>query len=283
MRLLVFGKSGQLARELFRAAPSEVNARFLSRAEADLADARACAAAVCNADAVINAAAFTAVDRAESEEHDAFRINAEAPGAIARACAAQGIPFLHVSTDHVFAGDERRPMLPGDAPRPVNAYGRSKLAGEEAVRASGARHVILRTSWVFSASGSGFLQSILRLGRKQEGLRVVADQIGGPTPAAALARALMAAAWAMRQGHAGGTHHFVGAPDVSRADFARAILAEAGLACRIDEASSTDVPVPARRPLDARLDCQSFLQAFGIARPCWRTALRDVMKELENH
>jgi hypothetical protein len=172
MRLLVFGETGQLARELARRCPPGVEASFLGRAEADLSEPSSCAAAIIDsaADAVINAAAWTAVDRAEAEEAAATVANGAAPGAMARACAAKGIPFLHVSTDYVFDGAGDAPFAPGHAPAPLNAYGRSKLAGEAAVRASGARHVILRTSWVFSGFGNNFLKTMLRLGRERESL-----------------------------------------------------------------------------------------------------------------
>ena len=147
MRLLVFGQTGQVAQELARAAP---DARFLSRAEADLANPDACAAAIRDCDAVINAAAWTAVDKAEAEEPAATVINGAAPGAMARACAAQGIPFLHVSTDYVFDGQGTRTFQPTDPVAPLNAYGRSKLEGERQVMASGARALVLRTSWAVS-------------------------------------------------------------------------------------------------------------------------------------
>ncbi|WP_421693092.1 dTDP-4-dehydrorhamnose reductase [Aestuariivirga sp.] len=283
MKLLVFGKTGQVARELARAPLAGDEAMFLGRSEADLRDAAACAAIVNNsdADAVINAAAFTAVDRAETEEAEAFRINADAAGAIARACAARAIPLLHLSTDYVFDGAGSDAFSPDHPRAPLNAYGRSKCRGEDAVRESGARHLILRTSWIFSVHGHNFLKTMLRLGRKHAVLRIVSDQLGGPTPAPAIAAALLAAAKAMCGGHAGGTHHFSGTPDVSWAAFARAIMDEAGFSCRIEDIASADYPVAARRPLNSRLDCSSLEQAFGIARPGWRDALHDMLQELE--
>ncbi|MFZ1340445.1 MAG: sugar nucleotide-binding protein, partial [Paracoccaceae bacterium] len=160
------------------------------------------------------------------------------------------------------------------------AYGRSKLAGEIGVRGSGARHLILRTSWVVSAHGTNFVKTMLRLGREREALSVVADQIGGPTPAAAIADALLTAAGALVAGHPGGTHHFAGAPDTTWADFARAIMARAGLACTISDIPSSAWPTPARRPANSRLDCSAFTSAFGIARPDWRAGLDDILQEL---
>ena len=280
MRLLVFGKSGQVATELARRLPGEVTARFLGRAEADLTDPAACAMQIGDCDAVINAAAWTAVDKAEAEEAAATVVNGDAPAAMGRACAAQGIPFLQVSTDYVFDGSGDRAFRPDDPTGPQGAYGRSKLAGEIGVRGSGARHLILRTSWVVSAHGTNFVKTMLRLGREREALSVVADQIGGPTPAAAIADALLTAAGALVAGHPGGTHHFAGAPDTTWADFARAIMARAGLACTISDIPSSAWPTPARRPANSRLDCSAFASAFGIARPDWRAGLDDILQEL---
>jgi dTDP-4-dehydrorhamnose reductase len=279
MKLLVFGKTGQVARELARLVP---DATFLGRDEADLANPAACAAAVSktDADAVINAAAWTAVDKAETEEAAATVVNGEAPTAMARAAAARGKPFLHISTDYVFDGSGTRPFAPDHPTAPQNAYGRSKLAGEQGVRAAGGNHLILRTSWVVSAHGANFVKTMLRLGAERETLNVVADQIGGPTPAAAIAEALIAAASAMTQGATGGTHHFSGQPDTSWADFARAIMAEAGLSCRITDIPTAEYPTPARRPLNSRLDCSAFTAAFGIPRPDWRQGLAAIVKEL---
>lgn len=163
---------------------------------------------------------------------------------------------------------------------PQNAYGRSKLAGEEGVRAAAGPHLILRTSWVVSAHGANFVKTMLRLGRERESLNVVADQIGGPTPAAAIAQALLTAAKAMTEGAPGGTHHFSGAPDTSWAVFARAIMAEANLSCRITDIPTSAYPTPAKRPLNSRLDCSAFTQAFDIPRPDWRQDLKAIVKEL---
>ena len=279
MTLLVFGKTGQVARELARIFPE---ATFLGREDADLLDPAACAAAIaaCDAAAVINAAAWTAVDKAETEEAAATMVNGTAPTAMAQAAAAKGIPFLHISTDYVFDGQGDQPFFPDHPTAPLNAYGRSKLAGEQGVRAAGGNHLILRTSWVVSAHGANFVKTMLRLGRERESLNVVADQIGGPTPAAAIARTLVSAAHAMREGAQGGTHHLSGAPDTSWADFARAIMAKAGLSCQINDIATADYPTPARRPLNSRLDCRSLTAAFGISRPDWQLGLTNIVKEL---
>ncbi len=277
--ILVFGRTGQVAQELARRAP---DATFLSRAMADLSDPEGCAGAIHshNPGAVINAAAFTAVDRAEDEESAAATINAAAPGAMARACAEQGIPFVHLSTDYVFDGAGSMPFAPDHPTAPLGAYGRSKLKGEAAVRAAGEVHAILRTSWVFSAHGQNFVKTMLRLGAERESLRVVADQIGGPTPAGAIADAcLHMATLLQRDPGKSGTHHFSGAPDVSWADFARAIMATAGLDCRITDIPTADYPTPAQRPLNSRLDC-SELAALGLRRPDWRAALPGIITEI---
>jgi dTDP-4-dehydrorhamnose reductase len=278
--ILVFGTTGQVATEL--RAQAAVTA--LGRDAADLSDPAACAAAIHahRPRAVINAAAYTAVDRAESEEGLATVINAEAPGAMARACADLGIPFVHISTDYVFAGDGTRAWHPDDPTGPLGAYGRSKLAGERAVRAAGGVHAILRTSWVVSAHGHNFVKTMLRLGAEREKLTVVADQIGAPTPARAIAAACLSIAEQLTADPAkSGTYHFAGAPDTSWADFARAIMAAARLPCRIEDIPTSAYPTPAKRPPNSRMDCTTTKTAFGLARPDWRAGLRDIIKELE--
>jgi dTDP-4-dehydrorhamnose reductase len=230
---------------------------------------------------VINAAAWTAVDLAETQAAAAHTVNADAPAAMARACAARAVPFVHISTDYVFAGTGAAPFAPNDPAAPLGAYGRSKWAGEVGIRASNARHVILRTSWVFSAHGNNFLKTMLRLGAVRPALTVVADQIGGPTPATAIADALWTIAAAMTQGRAlGGTYHLSGAPDVSWADFARAIMTAANLPCNITDIPTSAYPTPAQRPANSRLDCTSLAVDFAIPRPDWRTALPAMIQEI---
>ncbi len=280
MSILVFGRTGQVATELARRAPGAV---FLGREAADLMDPAACAAAIHaqRPAVVINAAAWTAVDKAETEEAAATTVNGAAPGAMAAACAGLGIPFLHVSTDYVFDGAGTAPWQPGDATAPLGAYGRSKLAGEEAVRAAGGPHVILRTSWVFSAHGANFVKTMLRLGRDRSHLRVVADQIGGPTPAGDIAAALLSLAQALQDGAPGGTHHFAGQPETSWAGFARETFAQAGLAVTVEDIPSSAYPTPAARPLNSRMDCSALTAAYGIAPPDWREGLAAVIAELK--
>lgn len=280
MRLLVFGRTGQVATELARLAPY---ATFLDRSQADLSSPESCVAAIRDSDpdAVINAAAWTTVDAAEAEEAAAHVINADAPGAMARACAARALPFLHISTDYVFDGSGSAPRRETDPVAPRNAYGRTKLAGEHAVRAAGGAHVILRTSWVFSAHGGNFVKTMLRLSETIEAIAVVEDQVGGPTPATGIAGALVTMARAMVAGQAGGTYHYAGQPPVSWACFARETFARAGRRIHVTGIPTRDYPTPAERPLNSRLDCTAIGTDFGIAAPDWRDGLDAVLKELE--
>ncbi|MEL7349261.1 MAG: dTDP-4-dehydrorhamnose reductase [Pseudomonadota bacterium] len=284
MKLLVFGETGQVATALRAAGPArghEMTA--LGRAAADLGDPAACAAriAASEADAVINAAAYTAVDRAEAEVALAEAVNAHAPGAMAAAAAAKGVPFLHISTDYVFPGTGARPWREDDPAEPLGVYGRTKRAGEEAVLAAGGAAVILRTAWVFSATGSNFAKTMLRLGAERDHLRIVADQRGGPTPAASIAEALLTIAEAYGAGRGtGGIFHFAGSPATTWADFAEAIFAEARLTPQVERIPTTAYPTPAARPLNSVLDCTKIAEAYGIAQPDWRTALAAILKEL---
>lgn len=278
LKLLVFGRTGQLARALARLDGGDLEVETLGRDAADLAEPEACAARVAATDAqvVVNAAAWTAVDRAEAEEAAATVVNAAAPGAMARAAAARGLPFLHVSTDYVFDGAEGRPWREDDATGPLGAYGRSKLAGERAVAAAGGPHAILRTAWVFSADGANFVKTMLRLGAERPRLTVVDDQRGGPTAAADIAAALAAMARAFAAGRgASGVFHFAGAPTVSWRGFAEAIFERADWIARPEVApiATADYPTPARRPANSALDCARIAAAYGIAQPDWRPAL----------
>jgi dTDP-4-dehydrorhamnose reductase len=280
MRLLVFGRTGQVATELARLTPQAI---FLGRDAADLSDPPTCAAAIAahRPDAVINAAAWTAVDKAEAEEPSARVVNADAVAAMARACAEAGMPLVHISTDYVFDGSGTAPFAPDAATAPLGAYGRTKLAGEQAVQASNATHAILRTSWVFSAHGANFVKTMLRLSDTRDRLTVVADQTGGPTPAAAIAQACVTIATRLAADPAkSGTYHFSGAPDVTWADFAREIFAQSGRTTQVQDIPTSAFPTPARRPANSRLDCSTTETTFGIARPDWRAGLSDVLKEL---
>lgn len=284
MKLLVFGQTGQVAHELARRLPADVSATFLGRQEADLAHPQTCTAAIeaARPDAVINAAAYTAVDRAESEEEIALAVNGTSPGAMAQACAGLSIPLVHISTDYVFAGDGDQPFPTDAAIGPLGAYGRTKAKGEAEIRATGVTHAILRTSWVFSSHGANFAKTMLRLSETRNSLNVVSDQIGGPTPASAIADACLAIARQLvSHPEKSGTYHFSGAPDVSWADFAREIFAQSGRAVAVTDIPTSAYPTPARRPTNSRLDCSKTLAAFGIARPDWKQALKTILAELE--
>jgi dTDP-4-dehydrorhamnose reductase len=192
------------------------------------------------------------------------------------------IPLIHISTDYVFEGTGDAPWQPDDPTAPQNAYGRSKLAGEIGIRKSGAVHAILRTSWVVSAHGENFVKTMLRLSDTRDALNIVADQIGGPTPARDIAAAcLQIAEQLIADPSKSGTCHFSGAPDVSWADFARAIFEQAGKAVSVTPIPTTDYPTPAKRPLNSRMDCSATEQVFGIARPNWREGLNMILQELE--
>ena len=278
--ILVFGKTGQVATELQRLSGVTV----LGRDDVDLSAPSACAAAIRehSPKAVINAAAYTAVDMAEDEEHLATVINGNAPTAMAKACAELGIPLVHISTDYVFSGRGNTPNSPEDAAEPQNAYGRSKLAGEHGIRKSGAVYAILRTSWVVSAHGANFAKTMLRLSETRDALTVVADQIGGPTPARDLAAAcLQMVEQLIQEPSKSGTYHYSGAPDVSWADFATEIFAQADRMVAITPIITNEYPTLAKRPLNSRIDCNSTEQVFGIKRPNWRDGLKEILKDLE--
>ncbi|HHB81717.1 MAG TPA: dTDP-4-dehydrorhamnose reductase [Aliiroseovarius sp.] len=279
MKILVFGKTGQVAQELQRRG----NVIALGREQADFTQPETCLAALkAHApDAAINAVADTAADQAEEEEALAHQINAEAPGALAQACARRGIPFVHISTDYVFDGSGSHPWRESDPTAPQNAYGRSKLAGEHAVAAAGGTHAILRTAWVFSSHGSNFVRTMLRLAESRDALSIVDDQIGGPTPAAAIADACLSIATMLRaQPERTGIYHFSGAPEVSWKEFAEAIFARTGRKMQIEGIPSAAYPTPASRPANSRLDCTEIERAFSIRRPDWRPALDEVLAEL---
>ncbi len=282
MKIAVFGGSGQVASELMRRAPADVSVTRIGRDRADFSapDTVAKAARTLDANAIINAAAYTAVDRAESEEDLATRINGASVGALADVCADRAIPLVHLSTDYVFDGSGITPWSPNMPPNPIGAYGRGKRIGEDLIRQSGARHAIVRTSWVFSAFGTNFVKTMLRLGRERDELRIVADQIGGPTPAADIAEMCFAVARKLANGASGGTYHFAGTPALSWADFAREIFDQSKIQCDIVDIPTTDYPTPAARPLNSRMDCAHLFNDFGVSQPDWRIGLTSVLKEL---
>ena len=230
---------------------------------------------------VVNAAAYTAVDKAEDDVDAAFRTNAEAPGVLARACALRDIPFVHYSTDYVFDGQGSRPYREDDPTAPLGVYGASKLAGEDAIRAAGGRHLILRTAWVYGQHGHNFMKTMLRLGAERDELRVVADQVGTPTPAALIAD-VTTELLGLRDAPSG-TFHLTPRGETSWHGFAEAILEEAlarGLiprAPKVIPIATSDYPTRARRPGYSRLDIGRLEQVLGRALPEWRTGLRQVL------
>jgi dTDP-4-dehydrorhamnose reductase len=279
MSILVFGKSGQVATELRQQAPDAV---FVGRDEVDLSIPGAAAAYLqtVQPSAIINAAAYTAVDLAEQEPDLAYAVNALAVGEMADFAAHVQIPFVHISTDYVFDGSGDAPWAPDAPTGPLGVYGRTKLNGEELIRQSGCLHVILRTSWVFSAHGANFLKTMLRLSQTRDTLTIVADQIGGPTPAKAIAQACLICLQGLQADPTkSGTYHFSGAPDVSWADFAREIFTAAGRGVTVKDIPTSAYPTPAKRPGNSRLECSSLSQ-FDLKRPDWREATHSIIKAL---
>lgn len=282
MKILVFGEIGQVGQELqLRAGDAVLEVRGLDVANFENPDACAAFVRDTDADAVINAVAFTAVDKAEEMQDLAEVINATTPAILANAAAARGLPFIQISTDYVFDGSGDQPWSVDSMSGPLGTYGRTKLSGEIGVRAAGGPHAILRTSWVVSAHGNNFVKTMLRLGAERDRLTIVADQIGGPTAAADIADAcLNVAGQLLTDPSKSGTYHFTGGPDVSWADFAREIFRQAGTNCEVVDIPSSDYPTPATRPLNSRLDNSLTLATFGIARPDWRTSLADILSDI---
>lgn len=289
-RVLVTGATGQVGRALAEAAwPAGLVPDITGRDRLDLADPEGAARVVASGDyaLVINPAAYTAVDQAEQEEALATRVNAEGPGALARACHRVGIPIIHLSTDYVFDGRKTGPYVEDDPVGPLGAYGRSKLAGEIAVRAACPQHLILRTAWVFSAHGKNFVRTMLRLAAEKPALRVVADQHGCPTAAHDIARVLVALASALvldgRQ-DGFGTYHFAGAGPTTWHGFADAIVAaqaaQTGRRPPVEPITTADFPTPAARPANSVLATDRLTAAFGLEPRPWRETLPEVLAAL---
>jgi dTDP-4-dehydrorhamnose reductase len=282
--ILVTGGTGQVGIELRRRSPDVVAP---DRAALDLDDPAALAAVIASRPwaAIINAAAYTAVDKAESDVAAAWRLNAVAPAVLATESAKAGIPLIHVSTDYVFDGSKAGFYLPGDPTGPLGVYGASKLAGEIAVRSGNPRHAILRTAWVVSAHLANFVKTMLRLGAERDHLRVVADQHGCPTTAADIADTLLTIAARMSQPNApSGTWHFVNAGEATWHELAEAVFAGSAArgsgVPRVEAITTADYPTPARRPANSRLDTATLTRDFGVAPRPWRIALDDILAEL---
>lgn len=296
MSILLFGANGQLGRELLRSLPRVGDVVSATRT-GTLFDGRRCESADLSRPAelrsvldrsrpriVVNAAAYTAVDRAEQESATAFRVNAESPDVIARWCAARGIPFIHYSSDYVFDGGKTDPYCEDDPTAPLGVYGASKRDGEDAIRAARGRHMIFRTSWVHSAHGSNFLRTMLRLAANGADMKVVSDQVGSPTPAALVAEVTTRALH--HPGEKSGTWHVACAGQTSWHGFAEAILAEAkstgmlGKLPAVAPISSSSLPASARRPAWSVLDTSKLQRDFAERLPDWKTGMRQTLSAL---
>jgi len=278
MKLVVFGAAGQLGAALARiGARSGVDIAGFDRAAADIADPNAVAAALAaaRADVAVNAAAYTAVDKAESEPHLAFSVNRDGAENVAAAANRAGIPVIHVSTDYVFDGTKPGAYVEDDPIAPLGVYGKSKAEGEAAVRGANARAVILRTAWVYGLEGANFVKTMLRLGVDRDALRVVDDQRGCPTFADDLAGGIVSIAGNL--GANWGTYHLTGGGETTWFGFAQSIFAEAGRrgarAPRLEPITTADYPTPAKRPANSVLACVKVKGAFGVELPPWNDGL----------
>lgn len=288
MRILVTGREGQVARSLAERGAGR-DLVFAARPDFDLADRDSIGRTIerVRPGLVISAAAYTAVDRAEDEPALAMAINGEAPGHIGRAAAAIRAPVIHLSTDYVFDGSGECAWRENDPTEPIGAYGKSKLAGEQALAGSGASFAIVRSGWVYSPFGSNFVKTMLRLAETRDTLGVVDDQYGNPTSALDLADALLAMAdrWREQPGHGiDQVYHFAGTGTTDWAGFARAIFAAGaafgGPACDVASITTAQYPTKAVRPANSRLDCSKFTATFGHAAPPWQDSLTGVLRRL---
>ncbi|MBI1774582.1 MAG: dTDP-4-dehydrorhamnose reductase [Proteobacteria bacterium] len=286
IRLLLTGGTGQVGEALGRLGPfAGAAVEHPSRAELDLARPETVAAAVrrCAAEIVVNCAAYTAVDRAETERASAEAVNASGPGYLADACAARGVPLIHISTDYVFDGSKAGAYVEGDPVAPLGVYGRSKEAGERAVRSAWDRHVILRTSWVYSAHGQNFVKTMLRLAGERSEWGVVDDQVGAPTAADDIAGAVLAIAPQLLEPATArwGTYHYTAEGQVSWHGFARAIVERAAMVTgkrpTVKAIPTSAYPTPVRRPQNSVLDCSKVIAAFAPPRRPWQAGLKDVL------
>jgi dTDP-4-dehydrorhamnose reductase len=293
--ILVFGADGQVGFELRRSLAAIGTVVPVTRDQVDLRDAMAVRAAIQHVkpDTVVNAAAYTAVDKAETEVEHAFAINAAAPAVMAEEARAAGIPLVHYSSDYVYDGRKGGPYDEDDATNPLSVYARSKLAGDEAILASGVRAVILRTSWVYAARGANFLKTILRLAGERDSLRIVSDQVGAPTSAGLLADVTAQVLQPMYSGKSDdgvqyGVFHCAAAGETSWHGYANLIVAEAielGAKLqltpeRIEAIPAAQYPTPALRPKNSRLNCSKLKRTFGLQLPPWEMDVRQALREL---
>jgi len=288
-KILVFGRAGQVASELRRAAwPSGFAVKCLGREEVDITRTDDVRRAVVGSGAavVLNAAGYTAVDRAESERESAFAVNRDGPAHVAQACASADVPLIHISTDYVFDGEKENAYVEDDPVNPLSVYGASKEAGERAVRERLAAHVIVRTAWVYSPHGDNFIKTMLRLGRERNELGIVDDQRGCPTAASDIARAIVGIAVQLAAGKRDGfgTFHFCGAGPTTWYGFARAIFelaaAHGAQTLSVKPIATPDYPTPARRPKNSVLDCGRIRRVYGIEPRPWRDCLAECIDEL---
>ncbi|WP_053214807.1 dTDP-4-dehydrorhamnose reductase [Pseudomonas sp. Q12-87] len=285
LRILIIGENGQVSRALQSrlAGMGELIVRGSGQLDLARPDSLRSPIVALKPDLIVNAAAHTAVDLAETEPERAFTINATAPGILAQAASELGIPLIHYSTDYVFDGLKPAPYTEDDTPNPVSVYGRSKLAGEDAIRHIVGQHLILRTSWVYSVEGRNFLLTMQRLLQEKPQLRVVADQIGAPTWAGTIAdsTAQLIERWQTGQHGAWGTYHLAARGETSWFGFAQAIaesLVEQHKPCAVLEPiPSSAYPTPAQRPLNSRLDCTRLYREWGVSQPDWRSALQQCL------
>ena len=288
MRVVVTGKAGQLARSLAERAPDGVQVILLGRPELDLAEPSGIAAALAAArpDVVVNAAAYTAVDKAETERDLAFAVNGAGAGGVAAATRALDVPLIHISTDYVFDGSKPAAYVETDPTAPLGVYGASKLAGEQAVLTAHPGAVICRTAWVYSPFGANFVKTMLRLAETREELGVVADQIGNPTSALDIADAVLALARRLKDDPAAetGIFHMTGSGEASWADLAEAIFAasaaQGGSTAKVRRITTADYPTPAPRPPNSRLDCRKLAEVHGLSLPDWRSSVAAVVARL---
>jgi dTDP-4-dehydrorhamnose reductase len=288
VKLFITGANGQVGQVLQQRVTSlGWQARAVDRDVLDITDAAAVEAEIgaYAPHAVVNAAAYTAVDQAEGEADAAFAVNRDGPANLARACEALGIPLVHFSTDYVFDGSKHGAYVEDDPVAPLGVYGESKLAGEQSVRTGCPKHLILRTSWVFSSHGSNFVKTMLRLGAEREELAIVADQSGKPTSAAEIARVTMEIL--SQDDIPWGTFHLAQPEVTTWHGFADEIFAEAraqGVELKVQRVkpiSTADYPTPARRPANSELNCDKLAAVFGVAIRPWRESLAEVIKELK--
>jgi len=289
LRLAVTGLTGQVVSALIARAPRDVEIIALGRPQLELSRREAVLASVRHAgcDAIINAAAYTQVDKAESEAELAMRINGDGAGNVAQAAAELGVPLLHLSTDYVFDGSLDRPYQEDDQTNPTSVYGRSKLTGEEQIRALHPRHVILRTAWVYSPYGANFAKTMLRLGADREEVSVVDDQLGNPTSALDIADGLIEIAKRLARDPSEvlyGTFHMSGQGEASWAEMAQAIFdvsaAHGAKPVKVRAIATSDYPTPAMRPANSRLDNAKLNKAYGVTLPHWRSSLTLCVEKL---